>query len=58
MSRVTIKTTFEPAHTIQPIYTGGSLALDKSGRLLVACVDEDVVITDLETADRLATIEG
>ncbi|KAI5302398.1 hypothetical protein KEM56_000727 [Ascosphaera pollenicola] len=58
MSKLSVKTTFEAAHTIRPIYTGGSLSLDASGRALAACVDDDVVLTDLETGDFLATIEG
>ncbi|KLJ07944.1 hypothetical protein EMPG_16584 [Blastomyces silverae] len=58
MSKINIKTTFEVANTIRPIYTGGSVSLDASGRFLVACVGEDVLITDLNTGAQLATIEG
>ncbi|EEQ88621.2 small nucleolar ribonucleoprotein complex subunit [Blastomyces dermatitidis ER-3] len=58
MSKINIKTTFEVANTIRPIYTGGSVSLDASGRFLVACVGEDVLITDLSTGAQLATIEG
>lgn len=58
MSKITIKTTFEVAHTIRPIYTGGSITLDASGRLLTACVDEDITITDIETGEQVAAIEG
>ncbi|KAI5291393.1 U3 small nucleolar RNA-associated protein 13 [Ascosphaera aggregata] len=58
MSKLSIKTTFEVAHTIRPIYTGGGLSLDASGRVLAACVDEDVVLTNLDTGDLLATVEG
>ncbi|ODH34002.1 hypothetical protein ACO22_03225 [Paracoccidioides brasiliensis] len=58
MSKINIKTTFEVANTIRPIYTGGSVAIDASGRLLVTCVGEDVLITDFKTGGQLATIEG
>ncbi|EER44688.1 small nucleolar ribonucleoprotein complex subunit [Histoplasma capsulatum H143] len=58
MSKINIKTTFEVANTIRPIYTGGSISLDASGRHLVTCVGEDVVITDLRAGGQLATIEG
>jgi len=51
-------TTFEPEHTIQPIYTGGSVALDQSGRLLATTLGEDVLLTDLTTGRQLARIEG
>ena len=52
------KTTFEPTKVIQPIYTGGSVALAQDGRTLVSCVGEDALITDLSTGEHLARIEG
>ncbi|KAL4808997.1 WD40-repeat-containing domain protein [Aspergillus unguis] len=58
MSKAVVKTTFEASRTLRPIYTGGSTALDASGRLLVACVNEDALVVDLETGDQLATLEG
>ncbi|KAI9769575.1 MAG: U3 small nucleolar RNA-associated protein 13 [Candelina submexicana] len=57
-SKAGIKTTFEPEKTIQPIYTGGSVALDATGRILVTCLGEDVVITDLNTGEQLVRVEG
>lgn len=58
MSKAVVKTTFEASRTLRPIYTGGSTALDASGRLLVACVNEDALVVDLETGDQLAALEG
>ncbi|KAJ5666077.1 uncharacterized protein N7477_008525 [Penicillium maclennaniae] len=58
MSKAIVKTTFEASRTIRPIYTGGSTALDASGRILLACVGEDALIVDLETGDQLASLEG
>ncbi|KAL4906515.1 hypothetical protein BDW74DRAFT_133796 [Aspergillus multicolor] len=58
MSKAVVKTTFEASRTLRPIYTGGSTALDASGRILVACVNEDALVIDLETGDQLATLEG
>jgi len=58
MSKVHIKTTFEASRTIRPIYTGGSTALDASGRLLATCVGEEALIVDLETGDQLVSLEG
>ncbi len=57
-SRLHIKTTFEPSRTIQPIYTGGSVSLDQSGRILATCLGEDALLTDLNTGSHLARIEG
>lgn len=52
------RTTFEPEHTIQPIYTGGSVALDQTGRILATTLGEDALLTDLNTGRELARIEG
>jgi U3 small nucleolar RNA-associated protein 13 len=52
------KTTFEPAKVIQPIYTGGSIAVDQSGRILASCLGEDALLTDLNSGEQLAQIEG
>jgi U3 small nucleolar RNA-associated protein 13 len=51
-------TTFEAERTIQPIYTGGSVALDNSGRIFATTLGEDALITDLNTGRELARIEG
>ena len=56
--RNALSTTFDPERTIQPIYTGGDVALDDSGRILATCLGEDVVVTDLSTGKMLAKIEG
>ena len=53
-----LSTTFDPERTIQPIYTGGDVALDDTGRILATCLGEDVVVTDLTTGRVLAKIEG
>ncbi|KAA8649089.1 hypothetical protein EYZ11_000639 [Aspergillus tanneri] len=58
MSKAVVKTTFEASRTLRPIYTGGSTALDASGRLLLTCVGEDALVVDLETGDQLASLEG
>lgn len=58
MSKAIVKTTFEASRTIRPIYTGGSTALDASGRILLSCVGEDALIVNLETGDQLASLEG
>ncbi|KAI9730948.1 MAG: U3 small nucleolar RNA-associated protein 13 [Claussenomyces sp. TS43310] len=57
-SKPVYKTTFEAQRTIQPIYTGGSVALDQSGRMLATSLGEDALLTDLNTGRQLAKIEG
>ncbi|TVY39036.1 putative U3 small nucleolar RNA-associated protein [Lachnellula occidentalis] len=52
------QTTFEAEHTIQPIYTGGSVALDNTGSILATTLGEDALLTDLNTGRQLARIEG
>lgn len=52
------QTTFEAVNTIQPIFTGGSVALDQSGRILATTLGEDALLTDLNTGKQLARIEG
>ena len=53
-----IKTTFEPSRVIQPIYTGGSVALSEDGKILVTCLGDEALLSHLETGERLARIEG
>lgn len=57
-NKAAYETTFEPENTIQPIHTGGSVALDQSGRLLASTLGEDALLTDLHTGKQLARIEG
>lgn len=58
MSKASLKTTFEASRTIRPLYTGGSTALDASGRIFVSCLTEDAIVVNLETGDQLASLEG
>jgi U3 small nucleolar RNA-associated protein 13 len=57
-TRVALKTTFEADEVIQPVFTGGSVGIDKSSRILATTLGEDAVLTDLITGRRLALIEG
>ncbi|KAK5137626.1 hypothetical protein LTR08_007921 [Meristemomyces frigidus] len=52
------KTTFEPSRVIQPIYTGGSVALSQDGEVLASCLGEEVLLTSLSTGEHLARIDG
>ncbi|CCT61110.1 hypothetical protein [Plenodomus lingam JN3] len=56
--RSAVKTTYEVARTLQPIYSGGSLALGEDGRILAASLGEDVLLTDLTNGRELGRVEG
>ncbi|KAF7574738.1 WD40 repeat protein [Pyrenophora tritici-repentis] len=56
--RSAVKTTYEVDRTIQPIYSGGSLALSQDGRILAASLGEDVLLTDLTNGQELGRVEG
>jgi U3 small nucleolar RNA-associated protein 13 len=43
---------------LQPIYSGGSIALSEDGRILAACLGEEALLTDLSTGKELARAEG
>ena len=57
-AKVSAKVTFEPEQVIQPFFTGGSAALEESGRLLATTLGEEVLLTDLRDGSLLARIEG
>lgn len=50
--------TFEADKVIEPFYTGSGVALDQDGRILATCLGEEVLLTDLNSGERLARIEG
>jgi hypothetical protein len=56
--RTAVKTTYEVGRTLQPIYSGGSLALSQDGRILAASLGEDVLLTDLTNGQELGRVEG
>lgn len=57
-TKLPYKTTFEPERVIQPIFTGGSVALDNGARILATTLGEDAVLTDLHNGKHYAKIEG
>jgi U3 small nucleolar RNA-associated protein 13 len=56
--RTAVKTTYEVGRTLQPIYSGGSLALSEDGRILAASLGEDVLLTNLTNGQELGRVEG
>ena len=57
-TRTSTKTTFAPENVIQPIHTGGDVALESEGRILVTCLGEEALLTDLSTGKLLNRLEG
>jgi U3 small nucleolar RNA-associated protein 13 len=57
-SQLKVRTTFEPTRVIQPIFTRGEIALTQDGQILASCLDDETLLTDLETGTELARIEG
>jgi len=57
-TKQTAKTTFEVSSVIQPIFTGGSVALENGARILASTLGEAAVLTELNTGKRLVEIEG
>ncbi|KAL2167205.1 hypothetical protein VTG60DRAFT_1581 [Thermothelomyces hinnuleus] len=53
-----VKTTFEVENVIQPIFTGGSVALENGARILASTLGEAAILTELNTGKRLAEVEG
>ena len=53
-----VKTTFEPRRVIQPIYTGGGVALSDDGKVLATSLGDEALLTNLDTGEHLARIEG
>lgn len=51
-------TSYAPDRVIEPIFTGGDVALDRDGRLLATCLGEEVLLTDFVTGRHRARIEG
>ena len=50
--------TFDIQDVIQPIYTGGDVAVSADGRVLATCVEEDALLTNPATGQALCRIEG
>ena len=57
-SKAPLKTTFDIARVIRPIFTGGSLAIDNDASILATSLGEDVVLTNPTNGKHLAQIEG
>lgn len=57
LEKKTLKKYFD--HTaIEPFYTGGAVSLSKDGRLLSTTLDDEVIVTDFKTGERICRIRG
>ncbi|KAI1262428.1 WD40-repeat-containing domain protein [Xylariaceae sp. FL1019] len=57
-NKAPFKTTFEATEVIQPVFTGGAVAIENGARILATTLGEDAILTDLRTGKHLAKIEG
>lgn len=57
LDKKTLKRFFD--HTaIEPFYNGGAVSLSKDGKLLSTTLDDEVIVTDFETGERICRIRG
>jgi U3 small nucleolar RNA-associated protein 13 len=57
-TKVQMKTTYEAAATVEPIYTGGDVSGNANGTLIATIVDEDVTVVDILTGKPRCRIDG
>lgn len=57
-AKAPFKTTFAASEVIQPIFTGGAIAIENDARILATTLGEDAILTDIKTGKHLAKIEG
>ncbi|KAI1117216.1 WD40-repeat-containing domain protein [Nemania sp. NC0429] len=57
-AKAPFKTTFAASEVIQPIFTGGAVAIENEARILATTLGEDAILTDIKTGKHLAKIEG
>ncbi|KAM0749156.1 WD40 repeat-like protein [Meredithblackwellia eburnea MCA 4105] len=53
-----LKTSFKVSQTIEPIHTGGPAALSGNSAWLVSTLNEQPVVTDISTGDRVAKLDA
>ena len=53
-----LRTTFDADRVIRPIFTGGSVSIDKDAQILATTIGEDAVLTNPATGKHLGQIEG
>ncbi|KAG8943098.1 U3 small nucleolar RNA-associated protein 13, partial [Tulasnella sp. 408] len=53
-----LRTTFRKTKVIPPLHTSGPFAVSSDGRRLVTCVDDEVVLTDVDSASEVCRFKG
>ncbi|KAG8892893.1 U3 small nucleolar RNA-associated protein 13, partial [Tulasnella sp. 408] len=53
-----LRTTFRKTKVISPLHTSGPFAVSSDGRRLVTCVDDEVVLTDVDSASEVCRFKG
>ncbi|KAG8901877.1 U3 small nucleolar RNA-associated protein 13, partial [Tulasnella sp. 417] len=53
-----LRTTFRKTKVISPLHTSGPFAVSSDGRSLVTCVDDEVVLTDVDSASERCRFKG
>ncbi|CAN6603782.1 U3 small nucleolar RNA-associated protein 13 [Trichomonascus vanleenenianus] len=54
---MSLKTSFK-SRSVEPFYNGGGVSLSGDGKTLATSFNDEVVITDLESGEQIAKIEG
>jgi U3 small nucleolar RNA-associated protein 13 len=49
---------FKKARTIAPLYTGGPVAITRNGLGLITCIEEQALLTDLESGAEICRFAG
>ena len=49
---------FKNARTIAPLYTSGAVAITSDGMRLVTCVEEDILLTNVENGLEICRFVG
>ena len=57
-SKQPLKTTFQEDQVLRPIFTGGSVSIDKDAQILATTIGENALLTELATGRHLGQIEG
>ncbi|KAI8072212.1 WD40-repeat-containing domain protein [Gilbertella persicaria] len=57
-SKLLLKTSFKSIKTIESIYTGGKVVITKDAKYLISTLNEDIIVTELDTGKQVFELEG
>ncbi|KAG7099702.1 hypothetical protein E1B28_001522 [Marasmius oreades] len=58
VKRAKLKTAFKNAKTISPLYTSGPVTVTPDGRIIVTCVGEEILLTEISTGTQICRCLG